>query len=233
LVEALDIHGGQFSMTELYEMYSGALNYCIMRINQGSQKFLEEYHKLYKILIEKEIIFSASPTGEISPWSFKNAILIALRLGNYEWSEDFIKNYQNKLPNDQRESAVSYNLALVYFYQKKYDRATQLLQKVEYEDINYNLDSKSMLLSMYYEQDEDEALISLMDSFKTYLYRHKDIAENRRMLYLNMMKYIRKLLKLNPGDKKEIAHIRKEMEDDRKVGIASEKWLLEKLVELE
>ena len=47
------------------------------------------------------------------------------------------------------------------------------------------------------------------------------------------MKYIRKLLKLNHGDKKELENIRKEIEEDRKVGIASEKWLLEKLAELE
>jgi hypothetical protein len=47
------------------------------------------------------------------------------------------------------------------------------------------------------------------------------------------MKYVRKLLKLNKGSKAEIENIKKEMEEDRKIGIASEKWILEKLAELE
>ena len=41
------------------------------------------------------------------------------------------------------------------------------------------------------------------------------------------------MLKINPGDLKEIESTRKEIEEDRKIGIASEKWVLEKLAELE
>lgn len=233
LIDLLDKHNSQFSQKDLYDFYVHGLNYCITKINQGDQKFLEEYHIIYKVMLEKEVIYYASSNQELSPWTFKNGILAALRLGHYEWAENYIRNYQHRLPEDQRRNAVSFNLANVYFYQKKYDKATQLLNSVEYEDIAYNLDSKSILLAMYYEQDEDEVLMSLLDSFKAYLYRHKDISDNKRIPYMNLMKYVRKLLKLNPGDKKEIAHIRKEMEEDRKVGIASEKWLLEKLVELE
>ena len=156
-----------------------------------------------------------------------------MRNGEYEWTEQFITNYNSKLPDEFRENAVSYNLALVYFYQKKYDKVIQQLQSVDYEDIGYNLNAKSMLIAVYYELDVDDALLSQMDSFKTYLYRHKDIAENKKMHYANLMKYVRKLLKLNKGNKLEIENIKKEMEEDRKIGIASEKWILEKLAELE
>ena len=233
LIELLDKFGSQFSMGELYELYSGGLNYCVQKLNQGNTKFVEEHHRLYKFMLDKEIALYASKNNELSPWDFKNAILSSLRLGYYDWTEKFIKNYQDKLSIEFRNNAVSYNLALVYFYQKKYDKVISILQSVEYEDIAYNLGSKSMLLAIYYEQDEDEALTSLMDSFKAFLHRHKDIADNKRLPYSNLMKYIKKLLKLNPGDKKEIELIRKEIDEDRKVGIASEKWVLEKLAELE
>ena len=72
-----------------------------------------------------------------------------------------------------------------------------------------------------------------MDSFKTFLQRHKEISATQRVHYLNLMKYIKKLLKLIPGDQKEIAKIKQEMEDDKKIGIASMKWVYEKLAELE
>jgi hypothetical protein len=220
----------QFPLLEASEIYGGLLNYCIRRLNQvKSDIFYQEFLSVYKEILEKNIL----PNNELNPWSFKNAVQIALRLGEYEWAEKFIKNYNIKLPSEFRDSAVSYNLALVYFYQKKYDNVIEKLQSVDYEDIGYNLNAKSVLISVYYELDSDDALMSLMDSFKTYLHRHKDIAENRRILYLNLMKYVRKLLKLNKGSKLEIEHIKKEMEEDRKIGIASEKWILEKLAELE
>jgi hypothetical protein len=47
------------------------------------------------------------------------------------------------------------------------------------------------------------------------------------------MKYVRKFMKIIQGDKKDIENIKKEIEEDRKIGIASLKWLLEKLAELE
>ena len=218
-----------FPLLEASEIYVGLLNYCSRKVNQGNQPFLKEFLEIYKEILSKNIL----PNNELNPWSFKNAVQIALRSGEYEWTENLIKEYSNKLPVEFRDNAVSYNLALVYFYQKKYEKVIQQLQSVEYEDMGYNLNAKSMLVAIYYELDEDDALTSQMDSFKTYLHRHKDIAENRRILYLNLMKYVRKLLKLNKGSKTEIENIKKEMEEDRKIGIASEKWILEKLAELE
>ena len=218
-----------FSVSEANEMFGGLLNYCTRKINQGESYFLREFFDVYNEILDKNIL----PNNQLNPWSFKNAVQTALKLGEYEWSEKFIKEYSPKLSDEFRDNAVSYNLALVYFYQKKYDKVIQQLQSVEYADMGYNLNAKAVLISVYYEIDSDDALLSLMDSFKTYLHRHKDIAANRRTQYLNLMKYVRKLLKLNKGSKTEIEHIKKEMEEDRKIGIASEKWILEKLAELE
>ena len=219
----------QFPIKEADEMFGGLLNYCIKKITQGHPSFSREFFNIYNEILDKNIL----PNGQLNPWSFKNAVQIALRLGEYEWSEKFIKDNSPKLPVEFRDNALSYNLATVYFYQKKYNDVIQQLQSVKYEDIVYNLNSKSILLITYYELDADDALLSLIDSFKTYVNRHKDIAQDRRTLYLNLMKYIKKLMKLNKGDLIEIENIKKEMEEDRKIGIASEKWILEKLAEME
>ncbi len=233
LIDELNKNIDYMPKKELYHLYTYAINYCISKVNQGKAEFLREFLNLVKLSLENDILISESESGDLNPWHFKNTVLIALRLGEYDWTEKFIKEYKDKLPVESRDNAVSYNLALVYFYQKRFEKVKEQLREVEYEDIAYNLGSKSMLLAVYYEQDEDEALMSLIDTFKTFLHRHKDIADNKRLPYLNLMKYIRKILRINPGDKKEIESIRKEIEEDRKVGIASEKWVLEKLAELE
>jgi len=210
------------------EFYQNAQNYCIRKLNQGNKKFVRELFNLYKDMIAKEILIV---DGELSPWYFRNINTIALRLGEYEWTESFIQEYQKFLPENMRENAVSFNLAQVYFYQKKYNEVVQLLQRVEFDDFTYNLNSKAMLLAIYYETDELEPLYSLFDSFRTYLNRHKDIPLPRRQAFGNLIKYTRNLTKILPGDTKAIQKLKKELEANKNV--ASHGWLLRKIAELE
>lgn len=228
LKSLLDVHSLKFPKQEALTIYYTAINYCIRKINSGNQKFLEELFKVYNDLINKEIIFI---NDELSPWTFKNIAVLALRLGKFEWTEQFIYNYNEKLPETFRENAVTFSLAQLYFYQKKHEKVIQLLQEIEYEDVTYNLDSKAMLLATYYETNELEPLYSLFESFRVFLNRHKSIPEKRRTGYKNLIKYTKRLTKILPGDEKALKKIKEEIETNNL--IASVRWLKEKITELE
>lgn len=228
LKSQLSQHSLKFPQDEAYSMYIFAINYCILNINKGNSNFLEELFELYNDLINKEIIFIKN---ELSPWTLKNIVVIALRLGKYNWTENFINKYKDRLPEASRENAVTYNLAQVYFYQKKYEKVIPLLHAVEYEDLSYNLGSKSMLIATYYETDEIEPLYHLFESFRTYLNRHKDIPANRRKNYGNLIKYTKKLTRIRPGDNAALKKLKEEVENTK--NIASINWLKEKIAELE
>ncbi len=228
LKQLLDQYALLFPIEEATEMYTYAQNYCVRKINQSNQKFVNELFLLYKVLLEKKIIIA---DGFLSPWYFRNITTVALRIGEYDWTEQFINEYQHNLPESFRDNAVKYNLAQVYFYQKKYDEVIQLLQEVVFEDFSYNLNSKVMLLLTYYETDEIEPLYSLFESFRTYLNRHKDIPLSRRQSFAELIKYTKKLTKLVPGDKKSVQKIKSEVETAKNV--ASHGWLMEKIAELE
>lgn len=229
LISILKKYNLAFPTDEAYNMYTYAMNFCIGRANQGQVEYVEAYFDIYKELLQTQILFRE---GKLSPWDFKNIVVAALRLGEYQWTENFIKDYARNLPDSFRENAVTYNLAQVYFYQKKHDKVIEQLRNVEYEDSSYNLNSKTMLLATYYETDEIEPLYSLIESFRAYLNRHKkDIPESKRRRYQNLIKFTRKLTQVMPGDKENVAKIRKEIEETP--GIVSHNWLLEKLAELE
>ncbi len=229
LRELLRKHYQLFSPNQAYDMYSYAMNYCIRQANKGNQKFLEELFDIYKEVIDNEIIILADEG--LSPWKFKNIIVAALRLGKYDWTKSFIGNYQQFLPIHFRENAVTYNLAQLYFYQKKYDKVIEKLRDVEFDDFSYNLNSKTMLVATYYEMDEIEPLYSLMDSFRTFLNRRKDFPEERRQLYTNLIRFTKKLTKLAPNDHATLSKIKKEVNATK--NIASVNWLREKIAELE
>lgn len=230
LMELLEKYGDLFPKNEAEFIYTTALNYCIKKLNKGSHQFLEEYFNVFVILVEKGLLLT---DGELSPWHFRNIVSAALRLGKFEWTENFIADYQKYLPETMKENAVTFNLAMLYFYQKNHNKVIELLRTVEYEDLSYNLNSKSMLLQTYYELDEIEPLYSLMDSFRTYLNRHKNFSADKRIHYTNLIKFTKQLTKIMPGDKKAIEKLKKEIEEAEPKGIASITWLKGKIAELE
>lgn len=217
-----------FPPFQAYEIYSSAVSYCVIRLNKGEGQFLEEIHKLHKQFLQTNLIHSSIG---ITSSTFRNMVIIALRLGNYEWTENLIKNYQQFLPEDSRSNAVTYNLATLYFYQKNYDQVIEQLRNVEFEDISYNLNSKNMLLLTYYETDEIEPLFSLFDSFGTYLKRQHELPKNRKEPYQNLIKYTRQLLRVKLGNNKLLVKLKNEVATTK--NIASYRWMVEKIAELE
>ena len=163
---------------------------------------------------------------------FKNIVVIALRVGKYDWTENFIHTNKQRLPKASRENAVTFNLARLHYYKKDYEKVISLLQEVEYEDIVYILSSKSLLIATYYENNEIEALYSLLESFRVYLNRRKDIPDIWKRSRRNLIKFTKKLIRIVPGDNKAIEKIKEEIENTAD-GIADVKWLKEKISELE
>ncbi|MGB3547170.1 MAG: hypothetical protein WBA17_09360 [Saprospiraceae bacterium] len=218
----------QLSPRTAADFFQTLLNYCVRKANAGKGDFLEEYIKIYQQALTTKLLFE---NGILPPGQFKNTITVALRLNKYEWTADFINNYKQFLPTDQRDNAVTYNSATLYFYQKDYNKVLGYLHNVEYEDLTYNINSKAMLLATYYETKQFDTLDSLFDSFTTYLTRHKEIPENYKQLFRNLISYTRRLTRWRPGDYKTLDKIREELAENRTV--ASLNWLLEKVAELD
>jgi hypothetical protein len=141
--------------------------------------------------------------------------------------EKFIHEYNIRLDEKYRDNAVTFNLAQLYFYKKDYPGVIAQLSQVEYEDITYNLNSKTLLMASYFELDELDALNSLLDTFRVYLNRNKKIPATRRKHYLNTISIVRKLARIRPGEKKEIEKLHQEIEATQ--GIVSKNWIIEKL----
>lgn len=216
-----------FPNNELTEIYSIIINYATIQINTGNNKFLTDLFEFYKEVISQNILLE---DNSFSPWHYRNIVVVGLRLKEFFWIEKFIYAYAPLLPESQRENSLTFNLASLYFYQKKYDLVIKTLQSVEYDDYTYNLNSKNMLICTYYNTGETDALFFLLDSFRAFLNRNHNIPENRKNLYRNFISFTKKLAKLTPRDEKSKQKLMAELEQTSNV--ASKSWLLEKLAEL-
>lgn len=229
LKELLEKYANLFSKEESESIYGSALNYCIKKVNVGSGKFLNELFKLHEELLTREILLI---DGQLSPWDFKNIVTIALRVGEFDWTSEFINDYNEKLPPAYRDNAVTFNMARLYWYKKDFTKVIELLREVEYEDVSYNLSSKAILLLTYYEMDELEPLYSLIDSFRAFLRRKKGkLPQSRIENYISLINIVKKLTKIQPGNSKAIDQLKKEVENSKAIA-TDQNWLLEKIAEL-
>lgn len=200
-----------------------AINYGIQRFNLGQVSFLREVFELYQAGLEDASLLEH---GRLSRFAFKNIVGIGLRLEEFAWAESFIRNFQHTLSPRYRENYVHFSISKLRYTQGNYQEAMQQLLQVEYDDLYLNLDAKIMLMKMYYELDEWQALDPLLTSVKRFIQRKKMMGYHREA-YLNIVSFIRKLVEVNPYDKEAKSALYQEIEAASALG--EKEWLLEQL----
>ena len=218
-----------FPSSEMQDFYNMAINYCVKTLNQQKDNYKVYFRELFELYQEglKSAVFLED--GILSPFHFKNIVTIALQVKEFDWTSRFIKEYQNYLSSEHRDTYVNFGLSKLRFEQKRYDEALILLQEVDYADIFLHLSSKLMQLKIYYELQEFDVLESFLNSFRTYVNRKKqsgDLRSYHQENYLNIIRLTQKLLTYNPFDKKEKAKLKDEIE---KTKVTERKWLLDQL----
>lgn len=212
----------RFPIRELKDIYLFTINYCIKQQNQGKRQFLKEAFDLYQKGLEQEVFIE---NGKLSRRTYNNIAIAGLILTEFDWVEDFLHTFKDRIEEKQKGMSYVYNLAYLFYKKNDYSRAMELLQQAEFEDMLVNLQARRILLKIYFELEEFDALDSLLSSFKNYIYR-QDLGYHRNN-YLNLIKYTKKLLQLNRFNKNEVEGLYKEVEASSP--LAEKKWLLEQV----
>lgn len=198
-----------------------AINYCIRQLNTGEARYVREAFELYRIGLESGALLE---NGHLSRFAFKNIVALGLHLEEFAWVAQFIGQYEPFLEEKYRAAHRDYNLAKLFFAQKDYHNAMPLLARVDESDLLLNLDSRVLLLKMYYETGEWDALDALLSSFKILLLRKKKVIGYHSTHYLNTLRYIRKLSRLNHNDRQAVAIFKSEVAANKSV--IEQEWLL-------
>jgi len=224
-----------FSKDEFRDIHIYVLNYITRRINSGKREFLKESFELLKLTMEEKILVENEILEEAH---YKNFITTGIRNNEFDYLEYFIENYTMYLRDEVKENAYSYNMANLFYAKGEYSKAQSLLLQVEYSDINYNLDSKSLLLRIYFDADENQALYAHINTVKIYLMRNKLINNNKYRRYHQLFRFTNALYKIKENigydsRKKTDEKLKKLEKQIKKVeAIANRQWLSKKLNEL-
>lgn len=226
LIQLLHDNNNEFAPGDMREMYQYAMNYCIRKINNGNANYLQLLFEIYETILQNKIIFY---DGYLSQWDYKNIVSLSLRLGHVQWASAFIRDGSKDLRSEEKDNAVNFNLAYWNFSQQNFSKARTLLQKVTFTDLVYQLDARSILLKVYFEEENTEAFFYHAEAFRVFLNRNKQISPNQQKLYKNLIRYTSQILKAG-FKKSRLQEINASIEKNPQV--ADVKWLKEKINEL-
>lgn len=222
-----------FPQHELKDILLNLNNFCIRKINNGHQEFLEKSFNIFQLGIETHSLLEK---GFLSRFTFKNIVTLGIRLEKFEWTENFIENNYLLIEKKFQDSCYSYNKAYLEYSRKNLDEAISLLQKSDGDDLLIVLSAKNLLSKIYFEKNYLEPLEYLLGSTSAYLRRKKPekvYLEN----YTNIISLMRKLIQL-----KKLTSSQKASLDERKKNVeqliqsmhplTEKKWLLEQLASI-
>ncbi|MEQ1743915.1 MAG: hypothetical protein ABMA02_00690 [Saprospiraceae bacterium] len=216
--------GDLFSPPENRDLHLLAINFCLRRHNRGERPaYTREALELYRSALDKGLLFE---NGLLQKFTFNNILRLACIAGERDWALRFLEQNQHYLPADDRANTYRFNLACWHYLGGEYARVPGLLQLFDFSDRDTQLSARQMLLRCYFELEEWQALDSLLKSFYSFLRRRHDIGYQRAM-YLNLIKYTRKLMAA-PRTRRKAEALAERIRAEQHV--AEREWLLGKVL---
>lgn len=216
-------NGRVFPDGELKGLYLLAINFCIRKLNEGSESFVREGWELYQEGLVKGFLLEH---GRLSGFTFNNVVAFGIKLGVLREVEVFIQKYRKVLEPGQQEGFVHFNLARLEYSRHQLSAALRLLQTADFKDLVNNLIAKTLQLKIYYELGEFDLLESHLDSFRIFI-RRRELSDYHRANFTNIIGLVRKLMALPPGEKQAKSALRAIIVNTE---ILSERdWLLDML----
>lgn len=211
-----------FPLEKAKGIFSYAQNHCIRRIKAGDKKYEEQLFHIYQESIHAKLMYE---NDLLSPWDFKNVCSVGLRLGEFQWTREFISSHESRIADHFRESAMAYNTANLYFHEGQFDQAVRTLMQVEFSDVFYALDTRRMLMMIYFEREDTDALLSLVASFRAYLNRNHLISEQNKKAYKSFVDLAARLYRLTDSELgQQQIELRREIMETHP--LVAKEWLL-------
>lgn len=217
-------NAGKLPLPDAKGLLMLAINHGIRSINAGDRDAIRTTLDFYLFGLESKLL--QDKRGILSKYTYNNVMMTFLALQRWEDALNFLEKYAPELEPSERENVYSYNLAIFHFRKGNYDETLNLLRNIHFSDPMYNLESRKMLLKIYFEQGDVDPLESLLENLLTWLRRHPEIGYHREM-YRNLARFTGKMLRITPSDKDARERLRAKIRETPLV--AERNWLLDKL----
>ncbi len=208
--------------------------YCAEMINKyGDESFYREEFDLLKEMIDRKIY---TPESIIYP-NFINIYKSGCIVGEYEWSENLLKEYQKYFPDKDRDNIINICHGFANYRKKDYEAAIECFSKTNFQWFILKMFVKTMTLRSYYEKGMFEQALTFIDSFKHYIKYDDKLLEEHKYAHGLYLRYTTTLIKIKlDRDEKSKSYavnkLKKEIDSMNTNSFGVKSWLVKKINEL-
>ncbi|NOS85665.1 MAG: hypothetical protein HOP31_11035 [Ignavibacteria bacterium] len=225
LRELYEKHFESFSMRDKRNIVIWILNYCEYRSLAEPEKYYSLIFDMNEFRLKKGLAYY--PKGQIPKLLFLRIINVALLLGKNKWARKFLKDYSSKLHPELIAPVNAMANAFILFDEGSYDEVLEQLKDFELFDTRDKLSARALIAKTYFELNENELLLSYIDSSRHYL-KSKNVSERFRLPFSYFLNSLQKLMNLREEpDSFDINRLFAEMRSSG--GTVERNWLMTKL----
>ena len=191
------------SINEKRFHFGRLIRYCMIKRERGDQynKFNFELFNVYEFILKNEN-YKSSIKQYFPPEFFRSILFHSLRLKKYKWTIEFIKKHIKLLDPARKKNMYHYSMALYYFHRKMYKDSMSNLNKIIFQEFLYKLDYKSMMLIIYFEMEQYESALSLIDSYNHFIAKDSTLSISVRKRQKRFINLINNLIQFKTSAKK-------------------------------
>jgi hypothetical protein len=212
--------------------------YFFPQIDESDNLLVRERFEHVKLMIDRKVWNAAE--GNLKEKNFSLVVHSAIKAGEIEWAENFVKFYSIYVVDDQREDAINYNMALLYYTkgnsdkQKKdelFDKAIYYLNRFHIHDFTNKLHVFKLKTMIHFDLEQYDSLFFECNAFEQFLFNNKEhFNKNIIQSYSDYSKYIKHLSHYIIDENYDKAIKLKEKTSFNRL-LVNKDWLMEKLDE--
>ncbi len=217
-----------------YMLFVHMYDFCAHMVNN---KCDDSYNKdmldIYKEMLEKEFMTK----DNFFYFNFINVVKVACRVGEFEYAENFINDYKDSIPEDEKENVLSFCYGTIENSKGNYNLALEYFSKSNFQNFLLKVQVKILLLKTYYKLEMYEQALQIIDTFRHFIKSEGNLLPEHAKSYSIFLRLMGELIRANEINRIEerefrLNKIRKEAEKIPANPFRIKVWLIEELNEL-
>jgi len=226
LVETLEKHKSLISPDELRQIYSFMLNHLIRESRKPGTDRHTETFALLKIMLAEGFLYV---NQKILIQYFNLCVVIACRINELDWAEDFIYEHEDRLVGANHKEVFDYTFLSLLFYKQDYEEILKRIDSMRFKEARYQIMRRMLKLKTLFECEREDAFFLLTDSLKKFIRSKKDLGDTARVYYTNFVSFTERLGKVRFDQRSVSQDLIQGIQEGR---TADKEWLQEKLDQL-
>jgi hypothetical protein len=214
-IREMNIEDARLLYIHLYDFAAYMVNF------KGEESYSKDMFRIYKEMLEDKFITPLS----FHYADFMNIVKIACRVKEFDFAKEALSAFEPYFPEGDKVNVGEFCRGQISYSESDLPKAMDHFSKTNFQNFIFKVQVKILLLKIYYALGMTEQVYQMVDTFKHYISREKNLLPEHRDAYLGFLNCMIQLCKIKNEPGKEREFELKKLKKDA-AGIAANPFLV-------